>query len=100
MYLANNKNITAPCTLASSVDSWKGDNFAEVTYTHKYVMKDSDTHKCLVDGCDAEEAHSFTDGVEVHELAHKQMFFRTDIYGERRENEQLCCECSAWRSRE
>lgn len=26
-------------------------------------------------------------GVEVHELAHKQMFFRIDIYGERHENE-------------
>lgn len=58
-------NVTAPCTLASSVDSWKGDNLAEVTYTHKYAVKDSDTHKCLVDGCAAEEAHSFTDGVCV-----------------------------------
>jgi len=60
------ENITAPCTLASSVDSWKGYAcYATVTYTHKYTFIDSDTHKCLADGCDAEEAHSFTDGICV-----------------------------------
>ena len=82
-------------TWTSYVKIWKNNIILRIN-TKENMRRLMFSFLCFIQVLRVKVSHAQMSRIGYWELAHGQTYSSEDVYGERRDNEQLCCEWSAW----